>query len=266
MSQAGGIVGTGIHPTAIVHRDARVAPDVLVGPGTVIGPGVEIASGVQIGAHAVIDRDTTIGEGSRVFNGASIGTDPQDLKYAGEPTRLEIGERTTIREFCTINRGTGDSGLTRIGSDCLLMAYSHVGHDCDIGDHVILANLAQLGGHVVIADRVILGANVGVHQFTRIGIHSLIGGMSRVVQDVAPYLIVLGNPCSARGINVIGLQRRGFSKESIAALRSAFRTLFRNKSLNLGQAADELESREGLTPEVVELIAFIRASERGIVT
>lgn len=266
MREAGGIVDAGIHPTAVVHPDARLAPDVGVGPGTVIGPGVEIASGVQIGAHAVIHRDTTIGAGSRVFNGASIGTDPQDLKYAGEPTRLEIGERTTIREFCTINRGTEATGLTRIGSDSLLMAYTHVGHDCDIGDHVILANLAQLGGHVVIEDRAIFGANVGVHQFIRIGAHSFVGGMSRVVQDVPPFLLVVGSPCAARGVNVIGLQRRGFSKESIAALRAAYRSLFRNRSLNLRQAVEELEGRGGLTPEVVDLIAFIRASERGVVT
>ncbi len=266
MSQAESTIGGGVHATAIVHPDARVDPSAHVGPGTVIGPGVEIESGVRIGACAVIYRDTRIGAGSRISNGASVGTDPQDLKYAGEPTRLEIGERTTIREFCTLNRGTAATGLTRIGSDCLLMAYTHVGHDCDIGDHVILANAVQLGGHVTIGDRAILGAGVGVHQFTRIGAHSFVGGMSRVVQDVAPYLLVVGNPCAARGINLIGLQRRGFSKNSIAALRTAYRDLFRSRSLNLGQAADELESRGELTPEVDNLIAFIRASERGIVT
>ena len=255
-----------VHQTAIVHPAARLDPSVSVGPFTVIGPGVEIAAGVRIGAHVVIDRDTQIGEGCRVFNGASLGTDPQDLKYAGESTRLEIGERTTIREFCTINRGTASTGVTLIGSDTLLMAYTHVGHDCVIGDRVVLANVAQLGGHVEIGDWAIFGAAVGVHQFTRIGAHAFVGGMSRVTQDVPPFLLVVGNPCTARSINMVGLQRRGFSKSSIDGLRGAFRELFKNPDRNFGQALDELELRDDLEPEVVSLIEFIRESERGITT
>jgi len=260
------LTGGLVHPTATVHPDARLDPSVSVGPATVIGPRVEIAAGVRVGAHVLIDRDTRIGKGCRVFNGASVGTDPQDLKYAGEPTRLEIGERTTIREFCTVSRGTAATGVTRIGSDSLLMAYTHVGHDCVIGDRVVLANLAQLGGHVEIGDFVIFGAIVGVHQFTRIGAHAFVGGMSRVTQDVPPYLLLVGNPCRARGINVVGLQRRGFEKATIDALRAAFRDLFRTRTLNLGQALDALESRSDLEPEVLSLIEFIRASDRGILT
>ena len=255
-----------VHPTAILHPDARLDPSVTVGPSTVIGPGVEIAAGVRIGAHVVIERDTSIGEGCRVFSGTSLGADPQDLKYAGESTRLEIGQRTTIREFCTINRGTASTGVTRIGSDSLIMAYVHVGHDCVIGDRVVLANMAQLGGHVSIGDWAIFGAMVGVHQFTRIGAHAFVGGMSRVTQDVPPFLLVVGNPCTLRGINVVGLQRRGFEKESIDGLRAAFRDLFKSRDLHLGQALDDLEARDDLKPEVVELIAFVRESERGITT
>jgi UDP-N-acetylglucosamine acyltransferase len=258
--------GTPVHSTAIVHPDARLHPSVSVGPSTVIGPGVEIAAGVRIGAHVVIDRDTRIGEECRIFHGASVGGDPQDLKYAGESTRLEIGERTTIREFCTISRGTSATGVTRVGSDSLLMAYTHVGHDSVIGDHVVLANLAQLGGHVEIGDWAIFGASVGVHQFTRIGAHAFVGGMSRVTQDVPPYLLVVGSPCTARGINVVGLQRRGLPKSSIDGLRAAFRDLFKSRDHNLGQALDVLDSQDDLVPEVISLIAFIRESERGITT
>jgi UDP-N-acetylglucosamine acyltransferase len=241
-------------------------PDVRLGPFSVIGPGVEIGADVRVGAHAVIERDTRIGAGCRIAHGAVVGSDPQDLKYAGESTRLEIGERTRVREFCTVNRGTAATGITRLGSDCLLMAYTHVAHDCFVGDHVILSNAVQIGGHVHVGDWAILGALAGAHQFTRIGEHSFIGGAAKITQDVPPFLLADGNPCMARGINTVGLQRRGFSRESVAGLRTAFRTLFRNRELNLGQALTELDMQDDLVPEVRSLVRFIRESERGIIS
>ena len=243
-----------VHPSAIVDRDARLHETVEVGPGCMIGPGVEIG------------QNTVLGEDCRILHVAVLGSDPQDLKYAGEATRLEIGPRTTIREYCTMNRGTVDMGVTRVGSDCLFMAGTHIAHDCQVGNHVILANVAMAGGHVRIGDWAILGALVGVHQFVRIGEHAFIGGASKIAQDVPPYVLAEGNPCSARGINTVGLRRRGFSKESIEELRRAFRSLYRNRELNLGQALTALEAREDLAPEVTNLIRFIRASERGIVS
>ncbi len=255
-----------IHESAIIHPEARLAASVEVGAATIIGPGVEIGAGVKIGAHALIERDTKIGAGCRIFHGAVVGSDPQDLKYAGESTRLEIGERTTVREYCTLNRGTVASGVTRVGSDCLLMTGVHIGHDCVVGDHVILANVAMLGGHAQVGDWAILGGLVGVHQFTRIGAHAFVGGASKIVQDVPPFVLADGNPCRPKGINAIGLQRRGFSKDSISALRVAFRALFKSRERNLGQAIDELQTRGGLEPEVLALIGFIRDSRRGIIT
>jgi UDP-N-acetylglucosamine acyltransferase len=259
-------LGDGVHPTAIVSPEAELATGVQVGPGAVIGPGVQIASGVIIGAYAVIDKDTYIGANSRIFHGAIVGADPQDLKYAGEPTRLEVGEGTTIREFCSLHRGTVATGLTRIGSDCLLMTGCHVAHDCRVGDNVVLANGAAIGGHVEIGDWAILGGLAGVHQFCRIGEHAFVGGAAKITQDIPPFVLADGNPCRLRAINVIGLQRRGFSREAIDGLRDAFRMLFRNRQLNLGQALAQLEAREGLDTSVASLVAYIRESERGIHT
>jgi len=255
-----------VHPSATVDPDARLHETVEVGPGCLIGPGVEIGPRVRLGAHVVIEQNTSIGEDCRILHGAVLGSDPQDLKYAGETTRLEIGPRTTIREYCTMNRGTLETGVTRVGSDCLFMAGTHIAHDCQVGNHVILANVAMAGGHVTIGDWAILGALVGVHQFVRIGEHAFIGGASKIAQDVPPYVLADGNPCSARGINTVGLRRRGVSKESIDGLRRAFRSLYRNRELNLGQALTALEAQEDLASEVLNLIGFIRASERGIVS
>ncbi len=259
-------LGEGIHPTALISPDAELAPGVTVGPGTVIGPGVQIARGVVIGACAVIDKDTRIGADSRIFHGAIVGADPQDLKYAGEPTRLEVGERTTIREFCSLHRGTASTGVTRVGSDCLLMTGSHVAHDCRVGDHVVLANGAAVGGHVEIGDWAILGGLAGVHQFCRIGDHAFIGGATKITKDIPPFVLADGNPCRLRSVNAIGLQRRGYSKETIDELRAAFRTLFKNRQMHLGQALQHVESTPGLDPNVTSLVAFIRASERGVCT
>jgi UDP-N-acetylglucosamine acyltransferase len=214
----------------------------------------------------LIERDTTVGDDCRVHYGAVLGSDPQDLKYADEPTRLEIGPRTVIREFCTLNRATAATGVTRVGADCLLMAYAHVAHDCRIGDHVIVANAVAMGGHCDLGDWVILGGLVGIHQFTRIGAHAFVGGCSRVVQDVPPFLMAVGNPCEPHGINVVGLRRRGFAAEEVEALRRAYRALFKSRTRNLGQVLAELESDPGIAPAVSDLVAFIRASERGIIT
>lgn len=255
-----------VHPSATIHPDARLHETVQVGPGCLIGPGVEIGPRVRLGANVVIEQNTSIGEDCRILHGAVLGSDPQDLKYAGETTRLEIGPRTTIREYCTMNRGTVETGVTRVGSDCLFMAGTHVAHDCEVGSHVILANVAMAGGHVSIGDWAILGALVGVHQFTRIGEHAFIGGASKIAQDIPPYVLADGNPCTARGINSVGLRRRGFPPGSIEALRRAFRTLFRNRELNLGQALSALEAQEDMPPEVMNLVRFIRASERGVIS
>jgi len=253
------------HPTAVIDPQAELAESVIVGPYTVIGAGVTIGERVRIGPHAYIERETTIGDDCQIATGAVLGTDPQDLKYAGEHTFLEIGPRTVIREYATLNRGTAASGKTTVGSDCLIMAYVHVAHDCRIGNHVILANAVNMGGHVEIADWAIVGGVTALHQFVHIGEHAFVGGGSRVPQDVAPYVTVAGNPCAAFGLNITGLRRRGFSKEAVAALRSAYRAIFQGE-LNTRQALDRLDE-EGPHPEEVQrLIQFIRDSSRGITT
>ncbi len=252
------------HETAIIDPEAEISPSASIGPWAVIGAGVSIAAGVQVGPHAYIERDTRVGKGCRIFKGAVLGTDPQDLKYGGERTFLEVGPRTVVREFATLNRGTAASGTTLVGSDCLIMAYAHVAHDCRIGDHVVLANAVNMGGHVEIGDWAIVGGVTAIHQFVRIGRHSMVGGGSRLSQDVAPYTTVAGNPCAAYGLNTVGLERRGFSAETLAALRAAYRKIFQSH-LNVRQALDELEATD--QPEEVEhLVAFIRASRRGITT
>ncbi len=255
-----------IHPTAIVDPGARVADSARIGPWTILGPGVEIGERVRIGANVLVERDTSVDEDCVISHGAVLGTDPQDLKYGGEPTRLVVGARTVIREYCTLNRATSATGVTRVGADCLLMAYVHVAHDCVVGDRVILGNGVQLAGHCTVQDWVIIGGLSGVHQFCRIGAHAFIGGASKATQDVPPFLIADGNPCEPHGINVVGLRRRGFDKEAIDALRGAYRDIFKSRERNIGQALDGIEGQGGLTPEVEYLVRFIRESERGIVT
>lgn len=253
------------HRTAIIHDEARLADSVTVGPFAIIGPGVELAEGVRVGAHAVLERNTRVGEDCEIHPGAVLGTDPQDLKFEGEESWLEVGRRTVVREYATLNRGTAESGLTRVGSDCLVMAYAHVAHDCRVGDHVILSNAVNMAGHVEIEDHVIVGGVTAIHQFVRIGAHAFVGGGSRLPQDVVPYTIVAGNPCAAYGINLTGLRRRGFDKETIGALRDAYRTIFQS-DLNIGAALDHLEAEGPNVPEVRQMIDFVRASERGITT
>jgi len=254
-----------IHATAIVHPEAQVPESSSVGPYSIIGPGVVIGERVTIDSHVLIDRDTTVGDDSRIFKGAVLGTDPQDLKYAGESTTLTVGCRTTIREYATLNRGTIDAGTTAVGDDCLIMAYAHVSHDSRIGNHVILANSVNMGGHVIIEDWAIVGGVTAVHQFVRIGCHSFVGGGSRLPQDVAPYVMVAGSPCAAFGLNSVGLRRRGFKRETIRQIKEAYRLVFQSE-LNVAKALEQIEGRDDLMPEVEHMVAFIRASERGITT
>ncbi|HEY0671027.1 MAG TPA: acyl-ACP--UDP-N-acetylglucosamine O-acyltransferase [Longimicrobiales bacterium] len=253
----------GVHETAIVDASATLADDVVVGPYSVIGPNVRIGAGTEIGPHVHIVRDTVIGANCRVHHGAALGGDPQDLKYAGEPAELIIGENTVIREFVTLNRGTSAHGKTEIGSNCLLMAYAHVAHDCVLGDHVILANSVNMGGHVLIEDYVIVGGLTAIHQFVRIGRHAFVGGSAAVMKDVPPFVKAAGNPLKLYGLNSLGLQRRGFSEETRVTLKRAYRMIF-SSSLNIGQALAQAQTDLQITPDVAHFLAFIEASQRGV--
>jgi UDP-N-acetylglucosamine acyltransferase len=254
-----------VHPTAVVDAKAQIAASAVIGPYTIIGPDVVIGEGVRIASHVLVQQDTWIGEDCRIHHGAVLGTDPQDLKYGGESSRLEVGPRTAIREYATLNRGTGEDGLTKVGSDCLLMAYSHVAHDCRLGDGVILANSVNLAGHVKIGSFATVGGLVGIHQFVRIGSHAFVGACSKLAQDIPPYLLVDGNPCMPHGLNVVGLRRRGFAAATIRDLRRAYRLVFAS-DLNIGGALDAIEKASDLGPEVAEFVEFIRSTERGIVS
>lgn len=256
---------TRIHPTAIVDPKAKIADDVEIGAYSLIGPNVEIGSGTVIGPHVVVDGHTRIGAQNRIFQFCSIGAEPQDKKYAGEPTRLEIGDRNTIRESCTFNLGTiQDAGVTRVGNDNWIMAYVHVAHDCQVGNNVIFANSVQLAGHVHVGDFVILGGLSGVHQFVRIGAHSMAGMTTSLSQDLPPYVMASGNPATTHGINSEGLKRRGFSPEAIAALRRAYKTLYKS-GLRLEEARQALTEELGAHPELQPLVDFISVTGRGIV-
>ena len=254
---------TSVHPSAIVHEGAELGNGVTVGPWAMIGPRVRIGDGTEIGPRVLIEQDTILGKGCFIANGAVLGTAPQDLKYEGERATLEIGDRTTIREFATLNRGTAASGRTLVGSDCLLMAYVHVAHDCVLGDHVILSNAVNMAGHVVIEDWAIVGGLTPIHQFVRIGAHAFVGGGSRIPQDVPPFCRVAGNPSKLYGLNSVGLERRGFDDEARASLKRAYRLLFNGKE-TLTKALSTVEEEVPDLPEIRQLLAFIRASERGI--
>ena len=256
---------TRIHPTAIVDADAQIGEGVQIGPWVVIGPQVRIGAGASIGPRVLIERDTLVGEDCTIGNGAVLGTDAQDMKYRGEHATLEIGDRTVIREFATLNRGTAASGKTVVGSDCLLMAYVHVAHDCELGNHVILSNAVNMGGHVLIEDWAIVGGLTPIHQFVRIGSHAFVGGGSRVSQDVPPYLRAAGNPPRLFGLNSVGLERRGLSDEVRKTLKKTYRILFKSDA-SLSKALVRVEQEIEALPEVRHLIEFIRASERGITT
>jgi UDP-N-acetylglucosamine acyltransferase len=253
-----------IHPTAIVDPRAKLHASVSVGPYTVVDGDVEVGEGTSIGAHNVVTGHTKIGKDNRIFHFCSIGEANQDKKYQGEPTRLEIGDGNTIREYCSINRGTvQDGGVTRMGDDNWIMAYCHVAHDCQVGSHTVFANHATLAGHVEIGDWTILGGFVGVHQFVKVGAHVMAGISSVITQDVPPFLTVAGQPCAPHGINSEGLKRRGFTPEAIAALKKAYKTLYKS-GLTLADARAELDRQAGESPEVLPLAQFLAGSTRGI--
>ena len=253
-----------IDPRAVVASGARIDDDVHVGPYAVIGADVSIGSGSRIESHVVIKGSTAIGVQNHIYQFASIGDDPQDKKYKGENTRLVIGDRNTIREYCTINRGTAqDEGVTRVGNDNWIMAYTHIAHDCVVGNNTIFANNASIAGHVHVGDHVILGGFTAVHQFCKIGAHALTSMFSYVTMDVAAYLIVSGRPVEPRGINAEGLKRRGFSAEQLRNLRAAYRTVFR-EGLKLNEALAILDARVGEQPELAPFVDSLRASTRGV--
>lgn len=257
--------GLMIHPTAIVHPGARLAGDVEVGAYSLIGEHVEIGAGTVVGPHVVIDGHTRIGQHNRIFQFSSLGAAPQDKKYAGEPTRLEIGDHNTIREFCTFNLGTAqDAGVTRVGSHNWIMAYVHLAHDCQVGDHTIFANNAQLAGHVHVGDYAILGGFTVVHQFVRIGAHIITGMGSILLQDVPAYVLASGNPAAPHGINAEGLKRRGFSSHAIMAIKRAYKTLYKS-GLKLDEAKREIEAQLPDHPELQALADFLVTSNRGII-
>lgn len=253
-----------IDPKAVVHINADIADDVQIGPFSVIGPDVQIDSGTVIGPHVVIKGPTAIGRDNHIYQFASIGEDPQDKKYAAEITRLEIGDRNVIREFCTMHRGTQqDHGLTLIGSDNLFMAYTHVAHDCVIGDHVIMANGASIAGHVHVGDHAILGGFTLVHQFTQIGEYSFSAMGSAITQDIPPFVMVGGRPTRPHGINSVGMERNGVPPEVIRQIRKAYKILYKN-NLRLEDAIEEMEDMAGESDELSNMVSFLRNVTRGI--
>lgn len=260
----------GVHPAAIVDLGARIDPSATVGPGTVVGPHVQIGADTHIGPHCVVEGHTRIGARNRIFQFASVGAPPQDMKYAGEPTQLEIGDDNTIREFVTINTGTvQDAGVTRVGNHNWIMAYVHIAHDCQLGDHLILANAVQLAGHVHLGDWVFLGGLTGVHQFVHVGPHAMTAFHTRLAQDVPPFVTVGGNPASAQGINAEGLRRRGYAAERIAHIKSLYRLIYR-QGLTLDAARARMAEwpdtgTPGLDADTALMREFLGAAARGIV-
>lgn len=253
-----------IHPTAIVSKKADLADGVEVGPYTIISDTVKIGKGTSIGSHCLIEGNTAIGESCRIFTGAVIGSRPQDLKYKGEKSFLEVGDNNIIREYCTLNCGTGEGGKTIVGNGILLMAYAHIAHDCIVGDNCVIANNGTLAGHVTIDDGAVIGGLVAVHQFVRIGRLSIIGGCSKVVQDIPPYSTCDGHPARIYGLNIVGLRRHGLSRESIHSLHRAFKIVFQS-GLKIAHAAEKAAREVEQTPEVASLLDFIKHSQRGIV-
>jgi UDP-N-acetylglucosamine acyltransferase len=253
------------HPTAVIHDGAELGVGVKLGPYAVVHSTAKVGDGCEVGSFAIVDDYTTLGAGCRVFPHACVGGEPQDLKFGGEVSYLEAGERNVFREFVTVNRGTeGGGGVTRIGSDNLLMAYVHIAHDCQVGDHTIFGNGATLAGHVEVGDYAIINAFAGVQQFVRVGAHVYMAGYAGVTKDVVPFALVQGNHAHVYGLNTKGMLRRGFDRPALRALKQAYRLLFR-KHLNTTQALAAIEEAGLDTPEVAELVAFIESSERGIV-
>ncbi|MCH9647865.1 MAG: acyl-ACP--UDP-N-acetylglucosamine O-acyltransferase [Deltaproteobacteria bacterium] len=254
-----------IHPTAIVDPAAELADGVSIGPNAIIGPGVVLGEGCEVGSGAQVQGPTILGRENRIFPQAAVGFEPQDLKFAGEQTRLEIGDRNQFREFSTMHRGTGKGGgLTTIGSDNLFMVYSHVAHDCSVGSRTVFANSATLAGHVEVEDDVTISAFSAVHQFCRVGCHAYIGGYSVITKDALPYVKTVGQKPRCYGVNSIGLERKGVSKEEVAAIRAAMRLLM-DSGLNTTQALERLEGEMAGTPHVDHLISFLKSSQRGVI-
>lgn len=253
-----------IHPTAIVDSGAIIGSDVVIGPYCIIGDKVEIGDGTTLQHHITVLGPTMIGKNNRFHAYASIGQQTQDLKYAGEPTYLEIGDDNNFREFVTVNRGTLPGTKTIIGSNNHFLSYAHIAHDCIVGSHCVFSNNGTLAGHVIVEDHVIMGGLTAVHQFCRIGAHAITGGCSKIVQDVVPFTIADGNPGRARGVNQVGMQRLGFGEEQITAMRAAFKTLYRS-NLNISQALDVLRASSP-DANVQRVIDFVASSQRGITT
>jgi UDP-N-acetylglucosamine acyltransferase len=256
-------VSQSIHPTAIIDPSAEIGPDVTIGPFAIIGPRVVLGEGVEVAARGTVECNVRLGKRVRIGSGAIVGGQPQDLKFSGEETWVEIGDDTIVREYATINRGTSESGVTKVGQHCFVMSYVHLAHDCHLGDGVIVANGTQLAGHVTIEDRAILSGLVAVHQFVKIGSHAFVGGATRVNQDVPPYVKAVGNPVELYGLNSIGLQRHGMPQETIAALKRAYR-LFFNSDLNVGQALERAKVDLPKLPEVDHFMSFVASSRRGV--
>lgn len=254
----------GIHATAVVHAEAEIGRDVEIGAFAIVGEGCVVGDGSVVAARATLERNVILGQGVKVGIGSVLGGDPQDLKYKGEPTTVEIGDGTTIREYTTINRGTTQSFKTTVGSNCFLMSYVHLAHDCHIGNGVIISNATQLAGHVTIDDKAILSGLVAVHQFATIGRYSFIGGCSRVAKDVPPYVKAVGNPIKLYGLNSVGLERNGFPEDVRRELKRAYRLFFKSE-LNLSQARERAAAELHQYPEIQEFLAFFDRSDRGSV-
>ncbi|MCF8031766.1 MAG: acyl-ACP--UDP-N-acetylglucosamine O-acyltransferase [Desulfarculaceae bacterium] len=253
-----------IHPTAVVHQSAQLGEGVSIGPFAVIGPEVVIGPRTKVDQHVSIDRQTTVGADCHIWPFASVGTDPQDLKFGGEDTYLEIGDQVMIREFVTVNRGTGEGGgVTRVGDRCLLMAYAHVAHDCQLGIEVIMANCCNLAGHVHLENYVGLGGMVAIHQFTRVGAHTFVGGTSAVAKDLPPYTLCEGNRAKPLGLNMVGLKRRGFTPETLETLKKAYKIIFRTRT-PIKQAMAQVRDEVPDLPEVRYFLEFIESSTRGV--
>ncbi len=253
-----------IHPTAVVAKEAQLSENVTIGAFAVVEADVVIGEGTSVGPHTLIASGARIGKNCRIHNGTVVATLPQDLKFGGEATLFEIGDNTTIREFCTLNRGTLAHGKSAIGSNCLLMAYAHVAHDCEVGNNVIMANGVQLGGHVTIEDWAIIGGMTPVHQFCHVGQHCMVGGAFRVVQDIPPYILASDEPLRFAGLNSIGLRRRGFSSETLLQLKRVYKVLYRS-NLNVTQALERIKAEFELIPEIQNIVRFIETSDRGII-
>lgn len=252
-----------IHPSAIVSSSAQIGDGVEIGPFAIVGEDCVIGDGCVISARASLERYVILGRNVKIGVGTVLGSDPQDLKFKGERTTVEIGDNTVVREYSTINRGTSQSFKTSVGPNSFVMSYVHLAHDCHVGEGVVLANMVQLAGHVTVEDRVILSGVTAVHQFTRIGRNAIVGGCSRVSKDVPPFVKAVGNPMKLYGLNSIGLQRNGFSPETILELKRAYRLLFRSE-LNLAQAIERVSAEVEQIPEVRQLVQFLESSQRGV--